>query len=230
MNCYIIVEGQETEMAVYPAWLTFLAPNYTRIQNAHDVNNNNYYIFCGYGQPDVFHHVTKAVEDINTINCKGNAQYDYLLVCLDTEEETRQYLLDRINEELKKNKNSPQGFELIVFEQKVCMESWFLGNSLVFKDNPQDPDYLQFVKFYNVGEKNPENMPNFELARCSTTAKFHLKYLKKMLAERNMNYSKNSTGAVASSQYLEQLIQRYKSSGHIISFGNWYDFVIQHFK
>ena len=76
MNCYIIVEGQETEMAVYPSWLTCLAPNYSRIQNARDVCNNNYYIFCGYGQPDVFRHVTKAVEEINAINGEGNAQFE----------------------------------------------------------------------------------------------------------------------------------------------------------
>lgn len=37
MNFYIIVEGDQTEMSVYPAWLSILAPAYVRIKNAWDV-------------------------------------------------------------------------------------------------------------------------------------------------------------------------------------------------
>ena len=87
MNFYIVVEGDQTEMSVYPAWLSILAPTYTRIENAWNVGENNYYIFSGGGIPSIYTHVKNAVLDINSINNKGESRYDYLLVCLDTEEQ-----------------------------------------------------------------------------------------------------------------------------------------------
>ncbi len=230
MNFYIIVEGDQTEMSVYPAWLSILAPTYTRIENAWDVGENNYYIFSGGGIPSIYTHVKNAVLDIKSINGKGEARYDYLLVCLDTEEESRDYILGRINDELQSNDIELLDAELIVFEHKVCMETWFLGNQDVFKDNPQNAEYLDYIKFYNVGMNNPEEMGNMDEYRFATTAKFHLRYLKRMLEERNMTYSKNNTKDVEQKKYLEQLIKRFENTGHIASFGSWYGFVKAHFK
>ena len=230
MNFYIIVEGDKTEMSVYPAWLSILAPAYTRIDNAWDVSENNYYIFCGGGIPSIYTHIKNAVLDINEINGKGGAQYDYLLVCLDTEDESRDYILKQINKELKSSGVSLQNAELIVFEQKVCMETWFLGNQNVFKDNPQNAEYLEYIRYYNVGNHNPEDMGNIDADRFATTARFHLRYLKRMLEERNMNYSKSNTNEVQQQAYLRQLIKRFETTGHIPSFGSWYEFVKAHFK
>lgn len=230
MNFYIIVEGEKTEMSVYPAWLSLLAPAYTRIANFDDVNENNYYIFCGGGIPSIYTHVTNAVLDINEINSKGGPHYDYLLVCLDTEGENRDYIMQQIEKQLKSEGVSLQNAELVVFEQKVCMETWFLGNQSVFKENPQNPEYLEFIRYYNVGEDNPEAMGNMDENRFATTARFHVRYLKRMLEERNMTYSKNNTVDVQQSAYLQQLIKRYEETEHIASFGSWYEFVKAHFK
>lgn len=68
-------------------------------------------------------------------------------------------------------------------------------------------------------------MPNIDDERYATKAQFHLHYLRKMLAERNMTYSKNNTHAVCSEDYLHELILRYEQTGHISSFGTWYEFV-----
>ena len=230
MNFYIIVEGEKTEMSVYPAWLSLLAPAYTRIANFDDVNENNYYIFCGGGIPSIYTHVTNAVLDINEINSKGGPHYDYLLVCLDTEGENRDYIMQQIEKQLKSEGVSLQNAELVVFEQKVCMETWFLGNQSVFKENPQNPEYLEFIRYYNVGEDNPEAMGNMDENRFATTARFHVRYLKRMLEERNMAYSKNNTEDVQQSAYLQQLIKRYEETEHIATFGSWYEFVKAHFK
>lgn len=230
MNFYIVVEGDKTEMSVYPAWLSILAPTYTQIENAFDVDENNYYIFNGGGIPYIYKHVKNAVLDINSINGKGEARYDYLLVCLDTEEESRDYILGRINDELQSNDVKLQDAELVVFEHKVCMETWFLGNQSVFKDNPQNTEYLEYLKYYNVGLDNPEQMGNMDPNRFATTAKFHLRYLKRMLEERNMTYSKNNTEDVQQRAYLLQLTKRYEETGHIATFGSWYEFVKAHFK
>ncbi len=230
MNFYIIVEGEKTEMSVYPAWLSLLAPAYTRIANFDDVNENNYYIFCGGGIPSIYTHVTNAVLDINEINSKGGPHYDYLLVCLDTEGENRDYIMQQIEKQLKSEGVSLQNAELVVFEQKVCMETWFLGNQSVFKENPQNPEYLDFIRYYNVGKDNPEEMSNMDENRFTTTARFHVRYLKRMLEERNMAYSKNNTEDVQQSTYLQQLIKRYEETEHIATFGSWYEFVKAHFK
>ena len=230
MNFYIIVEGDKTEMSVYPAWISLLAPDYTRIENAWDVNENNYYIFSGGGIPSIYTHVKNAVLDINSINSERESRYDYLLVCLDTEKESRDYILKQIDNELQSSGVVLRNAELLVFEHKVCMETWFLGNLVVFKDNPQNPDYLLYIKYYNVGAFNPEEMGNIDENRFATTAKFHLRYLKRMMEERNMTYSKNNTLEVQQNAYLQQLIKRYKDTGHIATFGSWYEFVKAHFK
>ena len=230
MNFYIIVEGEKTEMSVYPAWLSLLAPDYTRIENFDDVNENNYYIFCGGGIPSIYTHVTNAILDINEINSKEGPHYDYLLVCLDTEEENRDYIMQQIEKQLKSKGVSLQNAELLVFEQKRCMETWFLGNQSVFKENPQNAEYLDFIKYYNVGQNNPEEMGNMNPNRFATAARFHLRYLQRMLEERNMSYSKRNTHAVQQQTYLQQLIKRYEETGHIATFGSWYDFVKAHFK
>ena len=230
MNFYIIVEGDKTEMSIYPAWISLLAPDYTRIENAWDVNKNNYYIFSGGGIPSIYTHVKNAVLDINSINSERESRYDYLLVCLDTEKESRDYILKQIDDELQSSGVVLRNAELLVFEHKVCMETWFLGNLVVFKDNPQNPDYLEYIKYYNVGALNPEEMGNIDENRFATTAKFHLRYLKRMMEERNMTYSKNNTLEVQQNAYLQQLIKRYKDTGHIATFGSWYEFVKAHFK
>ena len=230
MNFYIIVEGDTTEMSVYPAWLSILAPNYMRIEDAGNVGENNYYLFSGGGIPSIFSHVRNAVFDINDINSRGGSRYDYLLVCLDTEEESREYIMKCINDELQSSGTTLQDAELVVFEQKVCMETWFLGNQNVFKDNPQNPEYLDFIRYYNVGRDNPEEMGNMNENKFTTTAKFHLRYLKRMLEERNMTYSKKNTEDVQQQAYLQQLIRRYEETGHLSTFGSWYEFVKAHFR
>lgn len=232
MNFYMIVEGDRTEMDVYPVWLSVLAPKYTRIDNAWDVKDNNYYLFSGGGIPSIFNHIAHAVEDINNINNNiGLGHFDFLLICLDTEEKSREYILGEINTVLVQNNISliaPTTME--VFEQKICMETWFLGNRKYFKKNPQNPEYLKNIQFYNVGENNPEDMGNIDISRYNTTAQFHHKYLKRMIEERNEIYNKYDTHVVQNPAYLYQLVHRYNTTHHINTFGRWYEFIINHCK
>lgn len=226
MNLYIIVEGEKTEMQIYPKWISFLAPQMTQIENAFDVTDNNYYIFSGKGIPSIYNHIVNAIKDINDINAGDKGKYDYLLVCMDTETVTRKHILSGIDTKLKENDVRLELGKLLLFEHKICIESWLLGNDTVFKENPQTPDYLKYIQFYNVGENCPENMGNINPDLFSRTAHFHIKYLKRMLEERNMRYSKNDTEDVCTKAYLEQLIKRYKNTGHIPSFGSWYEFIV----
>lgn len=227
MNLYIVVEGKATEPIVYTAWLQILAPQMIKIENAWDVAENNYYLFSSQGIPSIYKHVANAVVDINSINASGKGKFDFLLVCLDTEEESREYIEEQIANAIKENGEDLKDTKLLVFEQKVCMESWFLGNRRVFKTNAQDEVLLSYISEYNVHDLNPEEMDNLRPEKFSTKAKFHQDYLKKIFRERNMRYSKSKPDAVCQESYLEQLISRYIETNDIKSFGSWYDFIIQ---
>lgn len=225
MNVYIVVEGEQTEMTVYPAWLSILAPNMKQILDARDLTNDSYYLFCGHGIPHIYQHVTNSVQDINSINSQGGNTYDYLVVCLDTENETREDIDNHLKEYMAKAGVSPQGFQIIIFEHKVCMETWFLGNRRLFKDNPNEPEMIKYLRHYNVKKDNPEDMESIEPDRWNT-AQYHLKYLKAMLKERNLKYDKNNTAIVCAKDYLTELVDRYEQTSHLQTFGSWYEFVI----
>ena len=225
MNVYIIVEGACTEYIVYPRWLDILAPGLVRVDNVCDMQDNNYYLFSGGGIPSIYSHIANAVEDINNINAAGDVRIDWLLVCIDTEEESREYILDRINDTLAQRKISIESFGLEVFEQKVSMESWFLGNRRIFKSNPEDAELRRYISHHNVRENDPELMENIDVEEFSTRARFHHSYLKRIFREQHIIYSKARPGDVCEKHYLDRIIQRWHDTGHIASFGRWYMFV-----
>lgn len=230
MNVYILVEGSRTEMQVYPAWLSIIAPNLIRVERVEEISNNNYFLFSGCGIPSIYKHISNAVADINKINACGKIKIDYLLVCLDTEQEDRKYILNRIEEQLQFDDRGIADFQLRVFEQKVCMETWFLGNRKIFKKNPQDVVFQNLIRFYNVSVNDPEEMANGNKERCTTKAQFHSCYLKAMLRERNVTYSKNDPSVVCTSTYLNELIGRCQSTEHLKTFCRWYEFVINNLR
>lgn len=231
MNAYIIVEGNETEMSVYPAWLSILAPHMQRIYDATQIADNNYYLFSANGIPSIFKHTANAIVDINAINSNPSikGRYDFLIVCLDTEEESRMYIETKIQEEIDKIGVKLVDTDLFIFEQKVCMETWFLGNQKIFKNNPAGKDMIEFMRYYNVKTSDPEEMGTIDEDRYNK-AQFHFRYLKRMLEERNITYNKSHTDTVRTEDYLNELIKRYENTHHIATFGSWYEFVRDHLK
>lgn len=223
MNLYVIVEGDKTELNVYPAWMALLAPQLNRIRDAWDVSENCYYLFSGGGIPHIFSHIQNAIADINSINAQKEHGYDYLVVCLDTEESCRQTIEKRISDDMKANRQTLKDTELVVCEQQVCMETWFLGNRMVFKDNPQSEAYRRCIQFFDVSKENPELMGSDDAEQ--NRAQYHHKYLREMFKERHMMYSKNNTKEVESESYLKQLVSRYEETGHLVTFGNWFKFI-----
>ena len=225
MNLYIIVEGVRTEPMVYTAWLSLLAPQLQKVDDARKVQTNNYYLFSAGGIPSIYSHISNAVADINDINSGGKGHYDYLMVCLDTEGDALTQLEKRINEQLTKDKRELKDAQLVLFEQNICMETWFLGNRNVFKSNPQEEEFIRYISHYNVRDNDPELMGNIENGNFSTTAQFHCRYLQVMFKERNMKYSKARPTAVCEKSYLDQLIKRHEETKHIPSFGRWLNFI-----
>lgn len=226
MNVYIIVEGNRTEYKVYPKWLQHIAPHLKKVDYPSELRENNYYIFRGGGIPSIYNHVANAAADIVRINSEGETKIDYLMVCIDTEDESREYIIEQIQNQCKERGVNLDSINLKVFEQKVSMESWFLGNRKIFKSNPEDKDLVRYINHYNVKDNDPELMEIADNYDFSTKAQFHHSYLKKLFSEQHLSYSKTNPGEVCKEYYLNQIIKRNSETGHISSFGRWYSFVI----
>ncbi len=65
MNIYFLVEGQSSEADVYPAWLSYLIPELTRVTYFNEVDHNNYYLFSSNGIPYIEKDIVNAAMDIN---------------------------------------------------------------------------------------------------------------------------------------------------------------------
>jgi hypothetical protein len=129
MNLLFIVEG-ETERLVYPCWLRFLSPHLARVDFPADAVENNYCLQAGDGYPQIFKYVGAAIDDLNDL---GN--FDFLIICIDTEEMTREDRMLEVSMEIKKHK--PRGYEVVVILQHSCIETWFLGNRKAVSKNPK---------------------------------------------------------------------------------------------
>lgn len=226
MNVYIIVEGN-TESKVYPEWLAHLAPGIVRKAHPSELADHSYYLFNAGGIPSIYRHIAHAIEDINSL-IESGVRIDFLLVCIDTEQESRSYILEQIDKTLKEEGVGRPKCPMLVFEQRVSMESWFLANRKVFKSNPEDRDLIRFIEHYNVRTDDPELMDTIDPTQYATKAQFHNTYLRKIFKERKMTYSKSNPKEVCKRHYLDEIIDRYKESGHIPSFGRWYEFVKSH--
>lgn len=223
MNVYILVEGEETELQLYPQWLSYLLPELSRVNAFNRVTENSYYIFSGQGIPSIYNHTINAIKDINAL---GN-KYDYFLVVLDADELTPEGRAERVLEKIKEAKielNKNCQFEIIVHNR--CVETWFLGNRKVYKRNPQGERFLSYSKHYNVEENDPELMEKLPSPNFVTTAQFHEAYLREMLNEYNIRYRKSRPNEVLKEYYLEELIKRVQDkSEHLQSFSKFLELV-----
>lgn len=219
MNLYIIVEGRRTEKKVYPVWLTHLIPDLKPVNWAYQVLDKNYFLFNGNGFPALLHnHLKNSIEEVNELG-----QFNYLVLILDVDESTIDGRIQEVDRFLEENNIVLNDVtELVVIPQNRCIESWFLGNKKIFKSNPQSPELVNYVQFYNVRENDPELMgihPNF-----NTHSQFHADYCTEFLRERNIRYSKNKPNGVTDKNYLESLIERTEETSHLNSFKIFTDF------
>jgi hypothetical protein len=223
MNIYILVEGSETELQLYPQWFSYLLPELTRIDTFNRVTKNSYYIFSGQGIPSIYNHTINAIKDINNLGDK----YDYFLVVLDADELPPEIRKNKVLEKIREAKielNKNCQFEIVVHNR--CLETWFLGNRKVYKRNPQGERFLVFSKHYNVAENDPELMEKLPSSNFITTAQFHEAYLREMLSEYNIRYRKSRPNEVLKLYYLEELIKRVQDNNqHLQSFSKFFTLI-----
>ncbi len=207
MNLYFLVEGMQSERKVYPAWLSHLLPELTRVQSYDEVNEKNYYLISGEGYPSLYDFIPPSIEEINL-----SGKYNYFVVCLDADENTVAERHAEIYNFLNQEKLVLKNTELVLIVQNRCLESWLLGNRNIYATHsqklihPKNQFLLDYTKYYNVSVDCPEKMgkyPDF-----NTHAQFHGAYLKVLFEAKNTAYSKTRPGDVLKPFYLKQLLAR----------------------
>lgn len=220
MNIYFLVEGK-TEQKVYPQWLSHLIPTLSRVNFAQDAEKNNYYLISGLGYPRLLDaELANSVLEIN--EC---ANYDYLVLVIDTDDMSEQEKVDEILQFINTNDIAlNSSCQLHIIAQTSCMETWFLGNQKAYKKSVgKHSAFYPHAKFYDVSQQDPQAM-NKPDGFCGSTSVYHETYLRKMLAEKNIRYSKSNPKEVDKAHYLEQLKKRVSDTQHLISLKNFFNF------
>ena len=212
MNIYVVTEGI-TEKKVYREWIKLVNPNLSYAERVEDVINNNYYILSGGGYPSYYDKIKRAIEQINSCEI-----FDRLVVSVDAEEMSYEEKYREVTSEV------PIGdcivpVKLII--QNYCFESWALGNRAIYKRNPNSTELVQYQRYYNVQNNDPQFLGNYNPKIFSRRAHFALRYLKLMVTEKNMDYSKVAPHCVMHPKYFHQLHTRFIETHHLSSFNDF---------
>jgi hypothetical protein len=235
MNFYFVFEGK-TEAIVYKKWLSVLLPHLTEVDSFDAVSHNNYYYESDMGVPDCYRVAANAIQEINEV-----PKYDYLVLFTDADRMTVSDKKAEADEKIKLNLQNkpfqtlPENCQLEIIIQKVCIETWFLGNRNFFVRNPQNNELLkQYIKYFDVSQNDPEDLASEfiqdeensnEIFGYKTKALFHEGYLREIFKERNLSYSKSRPREVQEKFYLEQLLTRIKTNpDHLDSFQEFIEF------
>ena len=84
-------------------------------------------------------------------------------------------------------------------------------------------DLKEYISHYNVNEKDPEMMEKYR--NFNTTSQFHVDYLRRLLREKNILYTKINPSDTAESYYLEQLIKRVEETDDLKSFKSFLELI-----
>lgn len=212
MNLYIILEGEQTEVILYPKWINYILPNYAQVYFEKDVANNNYYMFSARGIPSIYHHTVNAIKNINQ-----NPAFDVLIVCLDAEEIGQENRIKEIKDYINKSGvllRTDCKIEIVV--QNICIETWFLGNRKIVKKIPEGLLLKEFINHYNVVIEDPELMDKLE--RFRNKADFHYSYFREILKDHNLSYSKSRPNIVLDISFFNELEKRVVETKHLASF------------
>jgi len=213
VNLYVLVEDSGSGKRVYKAWFKLLFPFHSEVDSVGEVTHNNYYLISGHGYPSYLDRIPKALSDIRD---HGNIQH--FIVCIDAEDSPRTEKLREIQEIAAA---CPQIASLHIVVHDCCLETWFLGHSEMMRRNPHSVRLCEYKRHYDVSRRDPELMNCIESS--DVKAQFHYRYLKEMLSEQQLIYTKYSPGPVSQKPYFDALIQRYKTTNHIATFGEFID-------
>ena len=208
MNIYIVVEGV-AEKKIFPSWIKILRPELIQVFTIDEVVKNNFLLISGNGFPNYYDHIESAIETINTTK-----KFDKLIISIDSEEQTRQEKYDEVTKFIV---DRPCVSEVHVIVQHFCLETWLLGNKKVGPRNPKTQELRNYKNYFDVFTDDPELLPDYPNEDLNR-AQFAFLYLKRMLKEKRMNYSKGFPKAVCHKNYFGELNNRLHKTSHIDSF------------
>lgn len=222
MNIYFLVEGRHTEKKIYPEWLKHLIPELKKVDYYDQVKDNNYYLISGKGYPSILgDHLVNAVDKI-----QKTKNYDYLVLCVDADEETVEQRINYINNYIQEQNFDLGKTKVVIIIQNRCIETWLLGNNKIFDSRqPHEEPLSSYVKYYDVSVNDPELMGKYDRASYGD---FHYEYLKQIFAAKkvkSLEYTKKDPGEAKEEYYLKQLIKRIENNhGHLKTLANFIKF------
>lgn len=227
MNLLFLVEGRKTEPRIYQQWIEFTFPQLKLVKEIQKITTHCYCIVSGKGYPSIFtpskYMKSRSPLELCLIELNKPSEIDHFFICIDSEEDDYQTRFQEVEIILEETKtqvdiSSSLNTQIHIIVQHCCIETWFLGHIKMLRKNPHSETLLKFKRFYEVSLNDPELMdccPSGYL--YSTKAHFHEAYLKEMLRERGLKYSKIHPGVTAEKHYLDALRQRCKTTGHLPS-------------
>jgi len=219
MNLYFLVEGK-TERILYPKWLEYLVPSLKRIDNPCDASKSCYYLISGEGYPGLLDsHLLNSVKDIN-----NSGAYNYFVIVLDSDEVTTSERIHEVNKRVIDKRINIGDCKLQIIVQNRCIETWLLGNRNVFTRNPTTQELVECIRFFDVYKKNPELM-TCPTDRKGTISAFHYEYLRLMLSEKNIRYTKKRPKDTLKPYYINALKKRLSQTpDHLYTLNSFFYF------
>jgi hypothetical protein len=216
VNLYFLVEGT-TERKIYPKWLEFLLPGFTRVLSPGDAVSSNYFLISGGGFPQLLdREVPNSAADI--VNA-GN--YHYFFIVLDADEATIEEQRLEVQEKFDAFNIQLGDCQTEIIVQNRCIETWLLGNRGKYQQYILRTDSRQFINFYNVHNDDPELM-NKPGDLSATISHYHFNYLRHLLHSQSILYSKRHPRSTSSPEYLQALQHRIQQTPtHLHSLQNF---------
>lgn len=212
MKLYLLVEGISSEMQAYPVWLKYFIPVLTHHDNfeAFKSADEGFHLISGHGYPSIITHINNAAGDVNDIG-----DIDYFFVILDCDEDEADIRKAIVEAELVKYA-FPDRVNVEVVIQNRCFETLLLANRKAIPRQPTSERLINYVRYYDVVENDPEAMGHFN--DDFNHAQFHAEYANKALREKRIRYTKSNCGDVATVDYIQEIDKRINDTNHLQSF------------
>ncbi|MCJ7570743.1 MAG: 2-dehydropantoate 2-reductase [Candidatus Thermoplasmatota archaeon] len=216
MNLLFLVEGKRTEKRLYKKWIPYVCDYLKYVNSLQEISENNFTIISGEGYPAYFRIIENAILDL----AENEHDIDYLFICVDSEELDYNTKRSEIQSFVDKYDKVPT--EVVIIIQNHCIETWLMGNKDIEINNTTNSDLIKFRNHYNVNQLDPEYLTSMH---GETIANFTNQYLRLMLQEQGLIYSKTTLNHVDNREYFNKLIERFSNDNHINSFGFFYNYL-----
>lgn len=225
MNYYFLLEDEKSSIKVLPRWLKYMGIENERVPDITYVTKNNYVMQSGQGVTQL---ITRVLYQTMDTIMEHKGIIDGLIIILDSEEHDVEYRKEDVEQKIIDYKNA-KGIELDfqyrIFVCNHCFETWLLGNAALYpKEEPlEESDFYNYYKHYDISENNPEMLiPPVDIHE--TIAAYHFHYLHEMCRFNKIRYTKKKPEYMAKIEYFESMIKRIKTTPHLESFAEFYQY------